>query len=185
MKACYGELKVPNVPKTHSWTPDKVKSLSHAGNLYVCAFKPLMINAHDEQNTSITNDTSNDSKLQVSGTTYAPVCDSEYKQRLAVARWVLGVYVCVCMRACVRACVCVCERDLAIICVHVSACVLCTVVTNTPAMSSIYSWGLWYISTFMMREQNMHKVVQCHNKLPLKQIVELCFADQLSTGKGK
>ena len=52
MKSCYGELKVPNVPKTHSWTPNKGKNSSHAGDLYVRAFKPLVINAHNEpQNT--------------------------------------------------------------------------------------------------------------------------------------
>ena len=59
MKACYGELKVPNVPKSHSWTPDKVKSLSHAGDLYVRAFKPLVIDVHND------NDTSNESTPQV------------------------------------------------------------------------------------------------------------------------
>ena len=67
MKACYGELKVPNVPKTHSWTPDKVKSLSQA-DVYVCAFKPLVIVIKDEQTTN--NTTSNECKLQVSGTYY-------------------------------------------------------------------------------------------------------------------
>ena len=79
MKACYGELKVPNVLKTHSWTPDKVKSLSQAGDLYVHAFKPLEIS--DGQNTS---DTSNVCKSQVSGIAYTPVGDS--------------VCVCVCVR---------------------------------------------------------------------------------------
>ena len=68
MKACYGELKVPNVPKSHSWTPDKVKSLSHAGDLYIRAFKPL--DKNDGQNS----DTSNESKSQVRGTACTPVC---------------------------------------------------------------------------------------------------------------
>ena len=43
MKACYGCLKVPNVASSHSWTPDKVKNLCIAGDLYVRAFKPLVI----------------------------------------------------------------------------------------------------------------------------------------------
>ena len=43
MKACYGCLKVPNVPSTHSWTADKVKNLCVSGDLYVRAFDPLVI----------------------------------------------------------------------------------------------------------------------------------------------
>ena len=66
MKACYGELKVPNVPKSHSWTPDKVKSLSHAGDLYIRAVKPL------EKNDGQNSDTSNESKSQVRGTACTP-----------------------------------------------------------------------------------------------------------------
>ena len=43
MKACYGCLKVPNVASSHSWTPDKIKNLCIAGDLYVRAFKPIII----------------------------------------------------------------------------------------------------------------------------------------------
>ena len=43
MKACYGCLKVPNVASSNSWTPDKVKNLCIAGDLYVRAFKPIII----------------------------------------------------------------------------------------------------------------------------------------------
>ena len=68
MKSCYGGLKVPNVPKTHSWMPDKVKSLSHAGDLYVGAFKPLVINAHNEPEN--TGEIPDEIKSQVSNTIF-------------------------------------------------------------------------------------------------------------------
>ena len=56
-KACYGCLKVPNVASSHSWTPDKVKNLCIAGDLYVRAFKPLVIEdeppkCHEQASTS-------------------------------------------------------------------------------------------------------------------------------------
>ena len=41
MKACYGTLKVPNVPGSHSWSADKVKAFSTAGDVYIRAFHPL------------------------------------------------------------------------------------------------------------------------------------------------
>jgi hypothetical protein len=58
MKACYGCLKVPNVASSHSWTPDKVKNLCIAGDLYVRAFKPIVIEEDlskgDEQGSTST-----------------------------------------------------------------------------------------------------------------------------------
>lgn len=114
-EACYGELKVPNVPKTHSWTPDKVKSLSHAGDLYVCAFKPLVINLHNEENTSNASDTSNESKSQVSDATYTPMSVS--KDLWRPDKLLACVCVCVCILVCGYTihnvicyikCVCVC-----------------------------------------------------------------------------
>ena len=54
--------------QSHSWTPDKVNSLSHAGDLYIRAVKPL------EKNDGQNSDTSNESKSQVRGTACTPVC---------------------------------------------------------------------------------------------------------------
>ena len=60
IKDCYGCLKAPNVASSHSWTPDKVKNLYIAGDLYVRAFKPLVIEdeppKHDEQASTSTQD---------------------------------------------------------------------------------------------------------------------------------
>lgn len=58
MKPCYGCLKVPNVPSTHSWTPDKVKNLCISGDLYIRAFHPLTIKddpQHDQPSGSATS----------------------------------------------------------------------------------------------------------------------------------
>ena len=98
MKACYGELKVPNVPKSHSWTPDKVKSLSHAGDLYVRAFKPLVIDVHNE----------NTSNTQWKHTTRAST------PPIHVILWAMtcgGPTSCWCWCWCVCVCVCVCVKN--------------------------------------------------------------------------
>ena len=52
MKACYGGLKVPNVPTTHSWSADKVKNLCVSGDLYIRAFNPLVIEDAVEQEST-------------------------------------------------------------------------------------------------------------------------------------
>lgn len=86
MKACYGCLKVPNVASSHSWSPDKVKNLCVAGDLYVRAFKPLVIEdeppKHDEQASTSTQSSSSTASNSNSPvvTLFADKCDDDIDQ---------------------------------------------------------------------------------------------------------